>query len=145
MWCLVFIIPCVLTGSQKHTLSINHFHYIWKSYFQSNWFNFLINLDSFSGWKSVDPDQLVSQETSWSGSTIFHQLDESRFINVNASLDLFPWVKVFRIYPEFRILRLIFHRKSASKCWIRKLIIDFLKKDSRIWCHFMLYIFFRLA
>ena len=24
-----------------------------------------------------------------------------------------PWVKVFRIVPEFRILRLTFHRKSA--------------------------------
>ena len=28
---------------------------------------------------------------------------------------LFPWVNVFRINPEFRILRLTFHRKSASK------------------------------
>ena len=27
-----------------------------------------------------------------------------------------PWVKVFRIILEFRILRLTFHRKSASKC-----------------------------
>ena len=26
------------------------------------------------------------------------------------------WVKVFSIIPEFRILRLTFHRKSASKC-----------------------------
>ena len=26
------------------------------------------------------------------------------------------WVKVFRIIHEFRILRLTFHRKSASKC-----------------------------
>ena len=25
-------------------------------------------------------------------------------------------VKVFRMIPEFRILRLTFHRKSASKC-----------------------------
>ena len=25
-------------------------------------------------------------------------------------------VKVFRINPEFRIFRLTFHRKSASKC-----------------------------
>ena len=31
--------------------------------------------------------------------------------------DTFTWVKnVFRINPEFRILRLTFHRKSASKC-----------------------------
>ena len=27
-----------------------------------------------------------------------------------------PWVEIFRIIPEFRILRLTFHRKSASKC-----------------------------
>ena len=27
-----------------------------------------------------------------------------------------PWVKVFRIDPDSRILRLTFHRKSASKC-----------------------------
>ena len=26
------------------------------------------------------------------------------------------WVKVFRIIPELRILRLTFHKKSASKC-----------------------------
>ena len=26
------------------------------------------------------------------------------------------WIKVFRIIPDFRILRLTFHRKSASKC-----------------------------
>ena len=35
------------------------------------------------------------------------------------------WVKVFRIIPEFRNLRLTFHWKSASKCWIREIIIDF--------------------
>ena len=28
------------------------------------------------------------------------------------------WVKVFRIKPEFRILRLTFNRKSVSKFWI---------------------------
>ena len=31
------------------------------------------------------------------------------------STDIIAWVKVFRINPEFRILRLTFHRKSASK------------------------------
>ena len=33
------------------------------------------------------------------------------------------WVNVFRIIPEFRILRLTFHRKSASKFWIKEIII----------------------
>ena len=31
-------------------------------------------------------------------------------------------MKVFRSNPEFRILRLTFHRKSASKCWIKEII-----------------------
>ena len=32
------------------------------------------------------------------------------------SLIKISWVKVFRAVPEFRILRLTFQRKSASKC-----------------------------
>ena len=35
-------------------------------------------------------------------------------------------MKVFGVIPEFRILRLTFHRKSASKSWIRRIIIGFL-------------------
>ena len=34
---------------------------------------------------------------------------------------LIPWVIVFGIIPEFRILRLTFCGKSASKCWIRQI------------------------
>ena len=37
--------------------------------------------------------------------------------------DPIAWLKVFRIVPEFRILRLTFQRKSATKCRIRKIII----------------------
>ena len=33
------------------------------------------------------------------------------------------WVKVFRIIPEFRILRLTFYRKAASKSFIMQNII----------------------
>ena len=32
-------------------------------------------------------------------------------------------MKIFRINPEFRVLRLTFHRKSALKCLIRQMII----------------------
>ena len=35
----------------------------------------------------------------------------------------FAWVKVFRFIPEFRILRLTFHKKSPSKSWIRQNLI----------------------
>ena len=35
---------------------------------------------------------------------------------VNCYHARYSWMKVFRINPEFRILRLTFHRKSASKC-----------------------------
>ena len=33
------------------------------------------------------------------------------------------WVKVLRIKPEIRILKLTFHRKSTSICWIREIRI----------------------
>ena len=33
------------------------------------------------------------------------------------------WVKVFRIIPVFRILKLTSQRKSASKCGIRKIVV----------------------
>ena len=36
------------------------------------------------------------------------------------------WVKDFRIIPEIRILRLTFCGNSASKCWIREIIIAYL-------------------
>ena len=36
--------------------------------------------------------------------------------NLSGGFILYPWVKVFRIIPEFMIFRLTFHRKSASKC-----------------------------
>ena len=35
------------------------------------------------------------------------------------TISILAWVKVFRIFPEFRVLRLTFHRKSAPKSWIR--------------------------
>ena len=35
---------------------------------------------------------------------------------ISNSCIVYTWVKVFRIIPEFRILRLTFQRKSASKC-----------------------------
>ena len=41
-------------------------------------------------------------------------------------LSLCVWVKVIRIIPEFRILRLMFHRKSDLKCLIRRIITAFL-------------------
>ena len=34
---------------------------------------------------------------------------------------IITWVKVFRINPEFRILRLTFHRKSAQNAELRRL------------------------
>ena len=46
--------------------------------------------------------------------------------HVMAQMGSNAWVKVFRIIPEFRILKLTFHRKSASKCWIRDIIVGFL-------------------
>ena len=58
----------------------------------------------------------VSTIMSWAGEDTFLYLAlifALIFVNFN-SID--ASVKVFRIIPEFRILRLTFHRKSASKC-----------------------------
>ena len=42
------------------------------------------------------------------GQIVFLYIPENLFDNA--------WVKVFRIIPEFRILRLTFPRKSTPKC-----------------------------
>ena len=50
-------------------------------------------------------------------SCMFHSYLQNlpnMYISISHALN--SWVKVFRINPEFRILRLTFHRKSASKC-----------------------------
>ena len=50
---------------------------------------------------------------------LFYDADQT----ANVQVDLYvgrkqalTWMKVFRFIPEFRILRLTFQRKSASKC-----------------------------
>ena len=35
---------------------------------------------------------------------------------ISENIAMYAWVKVYRIIPEFRILRLTFHRKSDSNC-----------------------------
>ena len=79
-------------------------------------------------WPGSDlPDK--AKQTSWkleiigdtsSALVLFRKLiivtkgtDQSHGVYVKGGLH--PWVKVFRINLEFRILRLTFHRKSASK------------------------------
>ena len=49
-------------------------------------------------------------------------LDKSAWV-FKGSFWVNVWVKHFRINPEFRILRLTLHRKSASKCCIKEIII----------------------
>ena len=57
---------------------------------------------------------------SWSSADFY--LVKMLFIKEQSTT---AWVKVFRIIPEFSILRLTFHRKSASKCRIMEVIIGF--------------------
>ena len=56
---------------------------------------------------------LVGKELSCSSSELVAVL-VSMAISENTAM--YACVKIFRIIPEFRILRLTFHRKSASKC-----------------------------
>ena len=69
----------------------------------------------------------------WSGSSLFARVPvysgiQNEIYTSYQSLNywevtILSWVKVFRIIPEFRILRLTFHRKSASKCGNKENII----------------------
>ena len=54
-------------------------------------------------------------------SGFFHH--ENNIIWVYSLALSFTWVKVFRIIPVFRILRLTFHWKSASTFWISQIIL----------------------
>ena len=69
----------------------------------------------------VEDKWIVTEDRCWRVEKIF-------IVGLKI-LVLIAWVKVFRIIPEFRILRLsfhrTFHRKSASKSWIRQFIIGF--------------------
>ena len=55
---------------------------------------------------------------------------DRRMLGTRATGKMFTWVKVFRINPEFRILRLTFIRKSTSKCLIKEIEIASLIKFS---------------
>ena len=57
----------------------------------------------------------------WSNYTMWFRSFE-HFNYLLMGWQTYSWVKVFRINPEFRILRLTFLRKSASKFWIRTII-----------------------
>ena len=65
-------------------------------------------LNQWMDWNQVKKDTSLGQDEdlmSW-------QVGEN-FLRAN---NKGTWLKVFRISPEFRILRLPFHRKAASKC-----------------------------
>ena len=67
---------------------------------------------------SKDPDEVVIRQ-HFIRSVLFVKIKQSsgkNYIILKKFCPVTPWVKVFRIIPDFRILRLTFHRKSASKC-----------------------------
>ena len=58
----------------------------------------------------------ITNELYEEAFAIFKKFDvNTSAIQVNSIL-VVAWVKVFRIIPEFRILRMTFHGKSSSKC-----------------------------
>ena len=50
------------------------------------------------------------------GKRVSFSIGKGAAVMADKDLHSISWVKVFRIIPEFRILRPTFHRKSASKC-----------------------------
>ena len=65
----------------------------------------------------------IRREISISKRLVKYLKIKKNVSNLNALQYKYIWVKGFMINPEFRTLRLTFHRKSASKCWIRQIII----------------------
>ena len=73
---------------------------------------------------SEDSNQFAHWQSDHSLSMSEQTLDQSSIDCTDMLVDMSlrwvhmptSWVKVFRIIPEFRILRLTFLRKSASKC-----------------------------
>ena len=63
---------------------------------------------------TVSDDMSIYAE--WPSHTLEHLGDTGTLLIKGLFYPQIAWVKVFRINPEFRILRLTFHRKSASKC-----------------------------
>ena len=94
---------------------------------------------------SVDPDQPAFSEAGWSEYILFvvrftmyamlHDLVTfwlpiKLFANIECKSKFYlhlgetvTRVKVFMMNLEFRILRLTFHSKSASTCWIKDIMI----------------------
>ena len=62
-------------------------------------------------------------DTNVVGADDADSADELTNRRLESLIDLFTWVKAFRIIPEFRILRLTFNRKSASKSLIRQILM----------------------
>ena len=60
----------------------------------------------------------VTKFTLWKSYVLFRL---SHFALKKINDQEVSWI--FRSIPEFRILRLTFHGKSASKCWIQQIII----------------------
>ena len=65
----------------------------------------------------------VKMPHCWKSHAAAHFIKKTLAGRVEEDATKFAWVKVFRIIPEFRILRLTFHRKSASKSWIRQILM----------------------
>ena len=95
---------------------INHHLYFFVEKFPAGYL-FLLYF-AYRGWSWIQPTHRV-----WQGQ--YGQM--SLYTSLESKSPLCPpiisWVKVFRIIPEFRILRLTFCGKSAFKCWISLILI----------------------
>ena len=85
-----------------------------------------ISLDPDQARHFVEPDLglncLQKNQQTTQVSKELNRESQAGFWEFRTQHPALTWVNVFRINPEFRILRLTFHRKSASKCWIEQII-----------------------
>ena len=84
---------------------------LWKSVAINKWLWRKWTILFFPGWKYNILYEILILFSSW------------QTLSTIRECILHAWVKIFRINLEFKILRLTFHRKSASKCWIREMTI----------------------
>ena len=119
----MFFLPCVCYAFVSVCLYVPHVHLLGKGWPLGSRLRCPTVSLSLSHWYPGS-DVVLDCIDSWS-------LHPSLLYLTTRKLDVIlnnvtAWVKVFRIIPKFKILRLTFHRKSASKCLILQWTITFL-------------------
>ena len=83
----------------------------------SDGFNLVLPMEKLHAFSPAELSSILcgDQAPNWTREDILNYT-EPKLGYTRDRLVYISWLKIFRIIPEYRILRLTFHRKSASKC-----------------------------